>query len=69
MSIANRMDVLADGSVSSCKLYPEFSVGNLYKEGVMEIWQGEKFRRVREILAQGLTPICSKCVLLYLHGR
>ncbi len=69
LSIANRMDVLADGSVSSCKLYPEFSVGNLYKEGVMEIWQGEKFRRVREILAQGLTPICSKCVLLYLHGR
>jgi len=69
LSIANRMDVLADGSVSSCKLYPEFSVGNLYEEGVMEIWQGEKFRRVREILAQGLTPICSKCVLLYLHGR
>ena len=69
LSIANRMDVLADGSVSSCKLYPEFSVGNLYQEGVMDIWHGENFRRVREILGQGLTPICSKCVLLYLHGR
>nr|VFK63480.1 MAG: Radical SAM superfamily enzyme, MoaA/NifB/PqqE/SkfB family [Candidatus Kentron sp. UNK]VFK70828.1 MAG: Radical SAM superfamily enzyme, MoaA/NifB/PqqE/SkfB family [Candidatus Kentron sp. UNK] len=69
LSISNRMDVLADGSVSSCKLYPEFGVGNLYQEGVLDIWHGENFRRVREILGKGLTPACSKCVLLYLHGH
>ena len=68
LSISNRMDVLADGSVCSCKLFPEFSVGNLYDEGVVDIWRGEKFGRVRETIHEGLTPICSKCVLLYLHG-
>ena len=69
-SISTRMDVLADGSVSSCKLYPEFTVGNLYQEGVLDIWHGEKFNRVREtVVSKGLNPICSKCVLLYLHGN
>lgn len=69
-SISTRMDVLADGTVSSCKLYPEFTVGNLYEEGVLDIWHGEKFNRVREtVVTEGLHPICSKCVLLYLHGN
>lgn len=68
LSISNRMDVLADGSVSSCKLFPEFSVGNLYDQGVLEIWQGEVFKKVRSTMHGGLTPICSKCVLLYRHG-
>jgi len=68
LSISNRMDVLADGNVSSCKLFPEFSVGNLYEQGVLDIWQSDAFRRVRETIHGGLTPICSKCVLLYRHG-
>jgi len=68
LSISNRMDVLADGSVSSCKLFPEFSVGNLYEKGVVEIWHSENFKKVRETIHGSLTPICSKCVLLYRHG-
>lgn len=68
LSISNRMDVLADGSVSSCQLFPEFSVGNLYEKGVVEIWHSENFKKVRETIHGSLTPICSKCVLLYRHG-
>jgi hypothetical protein len=36
---------------------------------VMEIWESEAFKKVRETIHGGLTPICSKCVLLYRHGR
>ncbi|MEH2328379.1 radical SAM protein [Nostoc sp.] len=68
LSISNRMDVLADGSVSSCKLFPEFNIGNLYEQGVLDIWQSDAFKRVRETIHGSLTPICSKCVLLYRHG-
>lgn len=68
LSISNRMDALADGSVSSCKLFPEFSVGNLYEKGVVEIWHSENFKKVRGTIHGSLTPICSKCVLLYRHG-
>lgn len=68
MAVANRMDVLADGSVSACKLFPELTVGDLNTQDVAAIWHGERFRRVRGLVGEALMPICSKCVLLYLHG-
>ncbi|MFD1908054.1 hypothetical protein ACFSQ7_34835 [Paenibacillus rhizoplanae] len=33
LSIRTRLDVLADGEVSACKLFPEFSLGNLGGSG------------------------------------
>ncbi|MFD5029252.1 radical SAM protein [Streptomyces sp. NPDC058220] len=69
LAVTNRMEVHADGNVSSCKFFPEFVVGNLYETPTLELWQSEKFRRVRSILADtGMMPVCSKCILLYLNG-
>lgn len=69
LAVSNRMEVHADGKVSSCKFFPEFVIGDLYESEVLEVWQGEKFRRVREVLGEtGLMPVCSKCILLYLNG-
>lgn len=67
-SISNRMDVMPDGKVNPCKFFPEFSVGNLYEQSVADIFHGEDLRKQREVLACGLMPICSKCVLLYNNG-
>jgi radical SAM protein with 4Fe4S-binding SPASM domain len=69
LAVSNRIEVHADGQVSSCKFFPEFIVGSLEAMNVRELWQGERFRRVRELLHQtGLMPVCSKCILLYLNG-
>ncbi len=68
-AVSNRMDVLADGQVTTCQLFPEFSVGNLYEKSVIEVWKGENFSKAREIFSKGLMPICSKCALLYLNSR
>ncbi|MDT3400531.1 radical SAM protein [Streptomyces sp. B1866] len=69
LAVSNRLEVHADGKVSSCKFFPEFVIGDLYESEVAEIWQGEAFRRVREVLrGTGLMPVCSKCILLYLNG-
>jgi radical SAM protein with 4Fe4S-binding SPASM domain len=69
LAVSNRMEVHADGNVSSCKFFPEFVVGNLYDTEVTELWQSEAFRQVRSILsANGMMPVCSKCILLYLNG-
>lgn len=62
------MDVLVDGSVSFCKLFFEFSVGNLYEKGVVEIWYSENFKKVRGIIYGSLIFICFKCVLFYCYG-
>jgi radical SAM protein with 4Fe4S-binding SPASM domain len=69
LAVSNRMEVHADGSVSSCKFFPEFVVGNLHDTGVTDLWRSEPFRKVRSILsANGMMPVCSKCILLYLNG-
>ncbi|WP_018680218.1 radical SAM protein [Actinokineospora enzanensis] len=69
LAVSNRLEVHADGNVSSCKFFPEFVVGNLYHTEVGELWQSRSFREVRRILsATGMMPVCSKCILLYLNG-
>lgn len=69
LGACNRMDILTDGSVSSCKLFSEFTVGNLNHMKLEEVWHGEKFNKIRSHLANELMPVCSKCILLYLNGR
>lgn len=70
LSISSRMDIFPDGTVTSCQCFPEFNVGNLHEKGVIEIWQSEEFNKIREIINNnGLMPVCSKCILLYLYGR
>lgn len=69
LAVSNRIEIHADGRVSSCKFFPEFAIGNLHDEPMADIWLSERFRRVRgELREQGLMPVCSKCILLYLSG-
>ncbi len=68
LSVACRLDVLPDASVTSCKHFPEFRLGNLKSSTVAEIWHSDAFHRVRETVGKGLMPICAVCNNLYLHG-
>jgi radical SAM protein with 4Fe4S-binding SPASM domain len=69
LAVSNRLEVHADGKVSSCKFFPEFVIGDLYDNSVQEVWQGQAFRDVRQVLrGTSLMPVCSKCILLYLNG-
>jgi radical SAM protein with 4Fe4S-binding SPASM domain len=68
IGIRNRMNVTPDGKVTACKMFPEFTVGDLNEFSVTDVWRNDNFRKAREIINGGLMPICSKCILLYLHG-
>jgi radical SAM protein with 4Fe4S-binding SPASM domain len=68
LSIANRMDILPNGKVTSCKHFPEFTVGDLHELSISEIWNHEKMNKVREVLFHNKMPVCSKCNNFYLHG-
>jgi hypothetical protein len=36
---------------------------------MLQLWQSPEFRKIRTILAaNGMMPVCSKCILLYLNG-
>ena len=65
----NRIDILQDGNVSPCKLFREFSAGNINEETLKDIWEGDRMKEMRSRLSCGLMPVCSKCVLLYLNGE
>jgi radical SAM protein with 4Fe4S-binding SPASM domain len=70
LAVSNRVEIHADGRVSSCKFFPEFAIGNLHDEAMTDIWQSERFSQVRGVLREhGLMPVCSKCILLYLSGE
>ncbi|QJC51173.1 radical SAM protein [Paenibacillus albicereus] len=69
LSIASRLDVMPDGKVNPCKFFPEFTQGTLEEGTLAEVYRNESFRRHREELGRGLTPVCSRCVLLYNYGR
>ncbi|MDW3191295.1 MAG: radical SAM protein [Cytophagales bacterium] len=68
LGTSTRLDVLASGDITVCQSFPEFRAGNIKEQGLVEIWKGEKYNQVREVINQGLTPICSKCIILYLNG-
>lgn len=68
LSIANRMDILPNGKVTTCKHFPEFTIGDLHTASIKELWSHEKMNRVREVLFKQTMPVCSKCNNFYLHG-
>ncbi len=68
LAITNRIDLLPGGDVVSCKFFPELNVGNLAAQPVDQVWRSDRFTQFRKTLACGLTPVCSKCTLLYSTG-
>ncbi len=68
LGISNRIDLLPNGTVTPCKKFTEFVVGDLSKNTLEEVWHGEEFRKFREIHNNELMPICSKCEILYANG-
>lgn len=61
----SRMSICADGSVSACPDFPEFTVGDLSKESLKNIWNSDEYKKIREVRTNGMypLPICFKCSL------
>jgi sulfatase maturation enzyme AslB (radical SAM superfamily) len=68
LSVRTRMNVLPNGGVTTCKLFPEFTIGRLTRDpdSVLNAWTSVNALHAREIFSCGLMPVCSKCVQLYL---
>jgi len=53
----------SDGTVYPCQfLYSP--MGNIREKSMEEIWNGERYRRFRRLLRNGLMPGCSRCCKL-----
>jgi sulfatase maturation enzyme AslB (radical SAM superfamily) len=68
LSIFRRLSVLADGSATTCKLFPEMKYARLEQEDVLAVWKGHRAEKLRQTLSREGTPVCARCSQLYLDG-
>lgn len=56
------MEILPNGDVATCRDYPDYVVGNIKEDNILNIWNNERYRKFRTVLKkEGLFPICSRC--------
>jgi radical SAM protein with 4Fe4S-binding SPASM domain len=65
-AIYNTMPVHNDGTVTVCCLdgFKQTNLGNVFKEGVAAVWQGEQFAKLRyyhETAQWDKVPFCARC--------
>jgi radical SAM protein with 4Fe4S-binding SPASM domain len=60
-------DIRPDGGVTFCSDYPDYIIGNIYKEPLLKIWNGKKAQKFRKYLRKNKKlPICNRCCRLYI---
>ena len=67
-TVFSRVDVLPDGSVTSCKHFQEFAYGDLNKNTLQELWNSSELKYIRDTISSKQMPVCSKCNNLYNHS-
>lgn len=63
------MEVSARGDVTPCHSMYDFVLGNVYKENIRDIWNGENYKKYRAMMSDRLLPICPTCCLFYNEGK
>ena len=53
-----------DGEVYPCALFADCSMGNIRRQGFLDIWYGERYTAFRALLARGLLSVCRRCCQL-----
>lgn len=53
--------VLSNGDVVACEVLDKISLGNLKRQSIAEIWEGERYRAFREQYHRGEVPECQSC--------
>ena len=59
------LGVLANGDVTPCCTFygTKLIIGNIHKQTLQEIWDGEKIKEFRkQIIFKEFNPICKKCL-------
>lgn len=62
----SKLNIMPDGKANFCMDFPDYILGDVHKESLQEIWNGERAKKFREeILKNGQLPICNRCCWLY----
>lgn len=59
------MEISANGGVTPCHTFYDISMGNVYDESILDIWNSAKYSEFRKKMHHKLTPICPACSRYY----
>ncbi len=59
------VEILPNGDVVTCGGYPDYKAGNIQEQGILEIWNNERYQKFRCVIKDELLPVCSRCCGLY----
>ncbi len=66
-SIYVKTYILPNGDVTPCPDFPDYIAGNINDTNLMDIWNGERYRKFRlELKKRKLLPSCYRCCDLFL---
>jgi radical SAM protein with 4Fe4S-binding SPASM domain len=56
-------ELMPNGDVSLCRDYPDYKIGNITQDSIINIFNSEKAKKFRQVLKEegGLFPICARC--------
>jgi radical SAM protein with 4Fe4S-binding SPASM domain len=54
---------MPNGDVAPCRDYPDYVVGNIKEDSILDIFNNGRYRKFRQALKDmgGLFPICARC--------
>ena len=58
-------EITARGDVGTCHSFYDLSLGNVYQQSLIEIWQGSTAGQFRDLMREQLLPICTACCRYY----
>lgn len=58
-------EINARGDVTTCHTFYDLTHGNVYRQGILEIWNGPSVEKFRSYLRKNLLPICTACSRYY----
>ncbi len=57
-------NIMPNGDVVNCRDFPDMVMGNITQDDLMDIYNNERFKKFRRVLADqpnGVFPLCSRC--------
>lgn len=58
-------EINARGDVSTCHTFYDLTHGNVYRQGILEIWRNASLEKFRGYMRKNLLPLCTACSRYY----
>jgi radical SAM protein with 4Fe4S-binding SPASM domain len=58
-------EVNAEGNVSTCHPFYDLTLGNVYNQSIVDIWNGSEYKKLRQYVKRRMLPICPACCFYY----